>query len=681
MVLSNNTNKLIHETSPYLLQHSNNPVDWYPWCDEAFEKATSEDKPIFLSIGYSTCHWCHVMERESFEDNEVAKFLNANFISIKVDREERPDVDTVYMKVCQMLTGSGGWPLSIFLTPDKKPFYAGTYFPKKNMYGRIGFLELLEQISSKWISDRDTIINSSDKLSAMIIYENIPSEIPSEDILNITFINFKERFDSKYGGFSHSPKFPTPHNFLYLMEYGTKMNNQTAIDLSLSSLDSIFKGGIYDHIGGGFARYSTDNKWLVPHFEKMLYDNALLIKAYTNAWLLTKKTYYKIVVEETIEWVKREMTHPEGGFYSALDADSEGEEGKYYIWSFNEIKSLLNNDIDAFFIELYDITQGGNFEGNNIPNLINKEIDTIFSDLELVNNINTIKMKLLDYRNNRIPPHKDDKILTSWNGLMISALTYAGTAFDRKDYVEMATKAATFITNNLIDNNGRLYISYRETRSNQKGFLDDYSFFVMSLIDLYEKTLNISWLTKAIELTENMVQLFKDNENGGFYLYGNDSEQLILRPKEAYDGAIPSGNSVAAMNLLKLAHLTERTEFMSEFESVVKSFANEIVEYPIYYTNMLIALLNYYKPSANIIITGKLNEPSVTKFLSKLFKEPFSYTTLLLNDGSKELLNINNNLISNVRLNEKPTFYICRNFSCETPENDYNLALKTVIER
>lgn len=615
------------------------------------------------------------MERESFEDEEVANLLNQNFISIKVDREERPDIDTVYMKVCQMITHSGGWPLSIFLTPAKEPFYAGTYFPKRNMYGRIGFIELLTEIKKQWSENQETIIKQASDLTSILHSKSDSSDIPEQSLLNEAYSQLKEKFIEEHGGFTKSPKFPTPHNLFFLMEYGIK-NQKKAIDMCICTLDSMFKGGIYDHIGGGFSRYSTDYQWLVPHFEKMLYDNALLIQAYTYAYLITKKPYYKIIVEDTVEWIKRDMLHEKGGFYSALDADSEGVEGKYYVWTLKEVENILEQDEYDIFSKLYNLSYSGNFEGKNIPNLINTELDSIYSDNEMIEKVANIKNKLLKKRYKRIPPHKDDKILVSWNGLMISALAYASVVFEREDYMKMAVDSANFIQNELTDDNNRLMVSYREEVSKQKGFLDDYAFFILGLITLYETTLDIQWLSKAIEYTDDMINMFQDEENGGFYLYGNDSEQLITRPKEAYDGAVPSGNSVASIILYKLSHITEREEYRRAYEGILKSFSKEIKDFPMYYTYMLITILNLYQPSANIVIAGEKNEISVKKFLQNIYQKPFSFTTIVLNDKSQELANINQNILDNKQINGNTAFYVCHNFTCNVPEADYKKALE-----
>lgn len=593
-----NGNRLINEKSPYLLQHAYNPVNWYPWCEEAFEKAEKENKPIFLSIGYSTCHWCHVMERESFEDNEVANVLNENFISIKVDREERPDIDTIYMDTCQLLTGHGGWPLTIFALPNKKPFYAGTYFPKEDTQYMNGLITLLNKIIGIWENSKDKVLESADEIVKTLHYMTEFGEVKADnsnkvnvksEFLKDAFYTFKSSFDSKYGGFGDKPKFPTPHNLWFLLEYYKATSDTKALNMVEITLDAMYAGGIYDHIGFGFSRYSTDRFWLVPHFEKMLYDNALLAILYLKAYEITKKEKYKSVANEIFTYLLRDMNDEKGGFYSAEDADSEGIEGKFYVWSLDEIYQVLSKDDGEKFASYFNITEKGNFEGFNIPNLINK---TLPEDTEF---INRCKQKLFNYRNKRIHPYKDDKILTSWNGLAIAAFALGGRILHNNEYTLAAESALEFIYKNLFSEDGKLLARYREGEAKIYGYVDDYAFLTWALLELYEDTNKEIFLGRAIDLTSDFVKYFWDDEKDGFFLYGSHGEQLITRPKKIYDGAIPSGNSVAALNFLKLYKFTSNIEYLNKAGTIFDSFSNEVSQHPSAYCFLLLSMIFYEK--------------------------------------------------------------------------------------
>lgn len=589
------SNRLINEKSPYLLQHAHNPVDWYSWSEEAFERAKAEDKPIFLSIGYSTCHWCHVMERESFEDEEVADILNRCFVSIKVDREERPDIDSIYMTFCQAYTGSGGWPLTIIMTPNKKPFFAGTYFPKESKYGHSGIIDLLNSIYDIWINDRKRVLDTSQELIEEIkkhteIESNVKENI-REDIAEITVKSLKQYFERDYGGFSRSPKFPTPHNIFFLLKYYESNKDREVLEMIEKTLESIYRGGIFDHIGQGFSRYSTDEKWLVPHFEKMLYDNALLSLVYVEAYRITEKSVYREIAEKINNYILDKMTSEIGGFYSAEDADSEGIEGKFYVWDIDEIKDILGEEKAKLFCETYNITQAGNFEGKNIPNLINKNIESLEEDKKIKNELEQIRKMLYDYREKRVHPFKDDKILTSWNGLAIAAFAYGGKILGNREYIDVAEKAADFILRELIIKDNRLFGRYREGEVANLGVLEDYAFLVWGLIELFEANLKNNYLYKAIELNEQMIKLFYDEQYGGLYLYGSDSEQLIIRPKELYDGAIPSGNSVATLNIIRLARLTNNKNLRNIIQNQFKAFGAVVNRSPIAYVHFITAYM------------------------------------------------------------------------------------------
>ena len=531
-------NQLINETSPYLLQHAENPVNWYPWGEEAFKKAKTENKPIFLSIGYSTCHWCHVMAHESFEDNKTADILNKHFISIKVDREERPDIDSVYMSVCQAFTGSGGWPMSIFMTWDKKPFFAGTYFPPHSRYGMPGFSELLNTIANQWSSNQKNLLESAEK-----IIKHLTNTQPDEktqitiDLIQQAAQIFEHTFDGLHGGFGDAPKFPTPHNLIFLMLYAKQNDNPHSLKMAEKTLIQMRKGGIFDHIGYGFSRYSTDKYYLAPHFEKMLYDNALLIITYASAYSITNNDIYLDTAKKTAEYVLNEMTSSYGGFYSAQDADSEGVEGKYYTFSLKEIISILGEDKARKYAKAFDITENGNFEGVNIPNLLkSNDLSAEFQE--------EIK-KLYIYRKNRFTLHLDDKILLSWNSMMVAALAMLYRVTRNDKYLDAAQKAQEFIEKNMSEGL-KLYTSFRDGKCSKHSFLDDYAYYVAALIELYNSTLNKNHLEKAEKFCIEAVKQFADCENGGFYFSNPNNTELFINPKETYDGAIPSGNSVMA---------------------------------------------------------------------------------------------------------------------------------------
>ncbi|MEN3037834.1 MAG: thioredoxin domain-containing protein, partial [Candidatus Kryptonium sp.] len=509
-------NRLINEKSPYLLQHAENPVDWYPWCDEAFEKAKVEDKPIFLSIGYSTCHWCHVMEKESFEDEEVAKILNENFVSIKVDREERPDIDSVYMSVCQAMTGHGGWPLTIIMTPDKKPFFAGTYIPKHSRFGRIGLIDLLQRVSHLWKENKEKLLSLADEITTDLkqaFSQSIVNDTIDESVLSLAYDQLKSQFDPEYGGFGKAPKFPIPHNLMFLLRYWRKTGNPKALEMVEQTLNSMYLGGIYDHIGFGFHRYSTDRYWLLPHFEKMLYDQALLLIAYLETYQATQNQKYARICNEISSYVLRNLTNPNGGFFSAEDADSEGEEGKFYLWEFNELKEILNQEEFNFVVGKFNIQIDGNYYDEVRKSKTGKNIFYLTEHLsnENITKWETIRQKLFKYREQRIHPLKDDKILTDWNGLMICAFARAYSVLRNENYLNIAKNSADFILKNLLKD-GKLLHRFRDGEAKINAYLDDYAFLIWGLIELYEASFETKYLRNAIVLTEKMIQLFWDDE-------------------------------------------------------------------------------------------------------------------------------------------------------------------------
>ena len=671
MQQENKSNRLINEKSPYLIQHAYNPINWYPWGEEAFEDAKKEDKPIFLSIGYSTCHWCHVMAHESFEDENVAAILNKFFISIKLDREERPDVDSVYMTVCQALTGSGGWPLTIIMTPNQKPFFAGTYFPKTSRYGMPGLIEILESVATQWKNSKEKLINSSDnilkELGKFFVSESNDTKLSEKNLKN-GYNQLLKSFDIKYGGFSPAPKFPTPHKLMFLLRYYKMYDETNALEMVETTLGSMYRGGLFDHIGYGFSRYSTDDKYLVPHFEKMLYDNALLVIAYLEAYEITKNPLYKDISIKSLEYVFRELTSNEGGFYCAQDADSEGEEGKYYVFTPDEIKIILGEEDGNYFNEYYDITDEGNFEGKSIPNLI-KNSNYNKKDEK----IDVLAQNILDYRNERYSLHKDDKILTSWNGLMIAALSKAYKVLEDEKYLEYAKKAVDFIYNNLVDSKGRLFARYREKESKHKAILDDYAFLTYGLIELYESSYEILYLKKSIDLTEAMIDLFFDEKNAGFFLYGKDSEKLIARPKELFDGAIPSGNSVAAYNLIRLARITGKSLFEEISKDVLDYIAGSIISEEINHSFFLIASSFALNKTKELIcvIKDESEKEKIKDTLSDM--QAFNLTVIIKNEeNSSELEELIPSTKDYTLKDNKATYYLCEGNSCFPPTNNLN---------
>jgi uncharacterized protein len=653
------SNRLVDEKSPYLLQHAYNPVDWFAWSEEAFAKAKAEDKLIFLSIGYSTCHWCHVMERESFEDDEAAEVLNKYFVSIKVDREERPDIDSIYMSVCQALTGSGGWPLTILMTPDKKPFYAGTYFPKNSKYGRPGLMDMLYSVEEAWRNKREDLIASSNEIIKAV--ENSASTGRKEKLTKATlekaFEEYKDYFDPVFGGIGKAPKFPIPHNLLFLLRYYYSFGEKEALEIVEKTLDSMYKGGIFDHVGYGFSRYSVDRKWLVPHFEKMLYDNSLLAMAYIETYQATKKDFYKEAAEKIFTYILRDMTSPEGGFYSAEDADSEGEEGKFYVWDIDEILEVLGEEDGKLYCAYYDITGHGNFEHKNIPNLIAQELEEIENNKELKDKLNKLRAKLFEYREKRVHPYKDDKILTAWNGFMIAALAYGGRVFNNNTYTEAAERAVHFIYDKLMDEQGRLLARYRDGEAAYLAYLEDYAFLTWALIELYENSFNTEYLNKALDLNKAMIEHFYDEKDGGFYLYSKDTEQLIIRPKEAYDGAIPSGNSVATLNMIRLSRITgdEKLEEMAQRQLEV--FSGSIASIPSSHSVFLMALLYSQIGGKSVVIAGDKEDTYAKAMLAEINNRYLPFTTTALNINAEQYKLVDN----------KAAAYICQNYSCSQP--------------
>jgi len=685
-------NRLIKEKSPYLLQHATNPVDWYPWGEEAFEKAKKEDKPIFLSIGYSTCHWCHVMAHESFEDPEVAKLMNETFVNIKVDREERPEIDNIYMAVSQMITGSGGWPLTIIMDADRKPFTAGTYFPKESRFGRIGMLELIPKIKDYWDNNREELrLAAKEVISQLQSIETTPGEELKQDILNEAFREATLLFDEKNGGFRGAPKFPTPHKLLFLLRFWKRTGNKASLMMVEKTLTAMRSGGIYDHIGFGFHRYSTDSFWLLPHFEKMLYDQALLVIAYVEAYQATKKIEFREVADEILSYVLRDMTSREGGFYSAEDADSEGEEGTFYIWTNDEILKVLGKEDGNLFLQVYNFEKDGNFKdqatqkktGSNIPHL-KKSITDLASELktstkELVEKLESMRVKLFEKRKTRIHPHKDDKILTDWNGLMITAFAKAGRILENEDYTTASEKALNFIIQNLETKSGRLMHRYREGEIAINGMIDDYAFTIWALLELYETTFKVEYLKKAIQYNDKMIEHFWDKNKGGFFFTPDDGEELIVRKKEIYDGAIPSGNSVAMLNMIRISRITMDLSLEEKAVQMNKLFSTTIEQSLLSFTLFLSALEYAFGPSFEVVIVGNLNKTDTNEMLQALRSEyiPNKIVLFLPSDEEKpEISNVTDFVKYKSMKNGKATVYVCINRFCKFPTDDINKMLQ-----
>ena len=682
-----NPNHLINEKSPYLLQHAYNPVDWYPWGNEAFQKALSKNKPIFLSIGYSTCHWCHVMEYESFEDEEVAKILNDNFVSIKVDREERPDIDNIYMTVCQAMTGNGGWPLNLFLTPEKKPFYAGTYFPKTERFGNPGLIAILKQISNLWNTNRESVLSSSEQVIKVLRAEATVStdKLLTEETLKHAYEKLRDNFDLLYGGFGNAPKFPTPHNYTFLLRWWKRSKDPMALEIVEKTLERMGRGGIYDQLGGGFHRYSTDEYWLVPHFEKMLYDQALLAMAYTETYQVTGKTFYADMVKSIFDYVLRDMTSPEKGFYSAEDADVDGVEGKFYVWTPQEVTDILGEKNGKIICDYYDVSREGNFDEKNVLHA-DKPLTT-FAKLEGINNeqlqelLNNSKEKLFSVREKRTHPSKDDKILTAWNGLMIAAFAKGAQALNEPKYAQEAMDAADFISNTLLQKDGTLLRRYRAGEASIQGYLDDYAYLVWGLIELYETTFEVKYLKTALKINKRMIEYFWDEKGGGLFFNGKKNEQLITQTKEIYDGATPSGNSVALLNILRLGRMTGDLDLIKKAEIIIKTFYETVNQYPSGYTQFLCALDFAIGQTKEIVIAGEPSQEDTRLILHEIWKRFLPRKVLLLHpEKDKSIEEVVAFVKEQKAVNGKATAYICENYTCKAPTSNVNKIIKILEE-
>ncbi|MDD3754681.1 MAG: thioredoxin domain-containing protein, partial [Methanobacterium sp.] len=666
----------------YLLQHADNPVDWYPWGDEAFEKAKKEDKPIFLSIGYSTCHWCHVMARESFQDPEIGKIMNQTFVSVKVDREERPDIDSVYMAACQMITGTGGWPLTIIMTPDLKPFFAGTYFPKDSGSRGSGLRDIILNVDDLWNNRKDELQKSAEELTFSLQQLSKIKSGPEldENTLKTAYQSLKENFDDEFGGFGDYQKFPTPHNLLFLLRYWKMTDDMNALNMVEKTLDAMVQGGIYDHLGFGFHRYSVDRQWIQPHFEKMLYDQALLVMVYTEAYQATGNKRYRETAQEVLEYLMRDMRSSLGGFYSAEDADSEGEEGKFYLWTASEIKKILGPEDGELFSHVYNVNSDGNFKeeatgfqtGKNVLYRTNNWED-LSSQLEITSEelwwkMESAREKLFTARQERIHPHKDDKILTDWNGLTIAALAIAGRVYKRKDYIMAASNTLNFILSNLKIND-QLMHRWRQKDAAVNANLDDYAYLIWGLLEMYQTTFQAEYLKIAIDFNQKLMDHFWDKKEGGFYFTADFVPQVLVRQKEAYDTALPSGNSVQMLNLERLYSLTGNSEYRKISRAMEKNFSGIINSSPPAFTMFLSAITHKIGPSFNIVVVGDKNLEDTSLMLKNLQEQYLPNCVLIFNSGDENLKKIIKNMEDKIMINNNITAYVCGDGTCYPPVN------------
>ena len=667
------TNRLIHETSPYLLQHAHNPVDWYPWGDEAFAKAKQENKPVLLSIGYSACHWCHVMEHESFENEKIAALMNDLFVSIKVDREERPDLDEIYMNAVQMLTGRGGWPMTTFLTPDGKPFYGGTYFPPEDRQGMPGFPRILTGVAQAYREKAQDVEKSVNQILTALQRMSESQETErafSLDAIGKCAEQISRAYDADHGGLGQAPKFPNAGVYELFLRHYYHSKSQRYLEMVLHTLTKMGQGGIYDHLGGGFHRYSVDAKWLVPHFEKMLYDNAQLVRIYSHAYCITKEPFHKQIVDETVGYLLREMLHAEGGFYSTQDADSEGEEGKFFVWTPGQVNQVLGEDQGEIFCRINDVSEQGNFEEKNIlhPILTVEQASKFFrrdrSEIETL--IAEGKQKLFVERKKRIKPFRDEKIITSWNGLMLSGLAEAIKISPQPAYIEAANRTIDFIFAKLFID-GRLFHTYKDGKAKHPGYLDDYSFLALGLLDVYGATFDPAVFERAKELTEIMLREFWDNTSGAFFYTGKSHERLISRTKPVFDGSIPSGNAAAALLLLRLYHLTGKEDYLQRAEKLLRCFYDAMENQPFGFAHMLCALDLYLNKAKEIVVVGKRGDSETTELLNEIHGHYLPDKLLQLVAPDESLEQISPLLQGKKPVGGKPTVYICQNFTCSDP--------------
>ena len=673
------SNRLIHETSPYLLQHADNPVDWYPWGSDAFAKSKLEDKPIFLSIGYSACHWCHVMAHESFESTDIANLMNQYFVNVKVDREERPDIDAIYMQAVQAQTGRGGWPMTVFLTPSGKPFFCGTYFPPEDRHGMPGLPRVLHGVSEAYQSRKADIEQSADQLTAHIrsgVMTAQGNEPLTSEVLQRAYENLLQEFDKTHGGFGDAPKFPQPMALEFLLRYYLRSNQAEALDMVNLTLEKMARGGLYDQLGGGFHRYSTDPFWLVPHFEKMLYDNALLSRLYLHGYQITGSPAYQRVTEETLDYVLREMTSPSGGFYSTQDADSEGQEGKYFIWTLDQIKNILGDTHEtSLFAYFYGITNEGNFDGSNILNIPFdfRETANHFSSTPeyLATVIHEGRLTLLQHRQTRIAPGCDDKIIVSWNGLMLRSFAEAGATLQRADYIAAAATNAEFLLDSMRDPNGRLLRTYRNGTPKLNAYLEDYSYLIDGLLALHEATFDMRWLHDATQLANQMCDLFWDEREQTFYDTGKDHEELIVRPRDVFDNATPSGGAVAADTLLRLSIFTGNLEYNRKAATITRSIRTLMARVPLGFSHWLGALDFYLSTPKEIAVIGARNIPATQALLNEIYSRylPNKVVTGFNPEEAEGIDEIP--LLEDKYISEgNPSAFVCQNYACLLPATD-----------
>ena len=664
-------NQLIHETSPYLLQHADNPVEWYPWGEEAFEKARRENKPVLLSIGYSACHWCHVMAHESFENEAIAKLMNENFVNIKVDREERPDLDQIYMNAVQMMTHHGGWPMTVFLTPDAVPFYGGTYFPPQDRYNIPGFPRVLIGVAEAYRDKQDDIRETGTSLINELrrLSETNGSDQPIEkELLDAAYAGIVRNYDSINGGFGGAPKFPPAMALEFLLRTYARTGNRDALEMVSYTARKMADGGIYDQLGGGFHRYATDSRWLVPHFEKMLYDNALLSRLYLHYFQVSQESFARETVEGILDYVLREMTHPKGGFYSTQDADSEGHEGKFFVWDINEIRDALGERDAALFSSYYNITEAGNFEGKNIPN-VTRSIDDVAKDQgvsvsELQESLKESKRKLFELRESRVKPGRDEKVLTAWNGLMLASFAEAGVILNRADYTEAARRNAEFVLSNLRQN-GALLRTWKDGVAKFNAYLEDYAFLIEGLVTLFETTGESRWLEEAVGLAELMNEEFWDNEGGGFFFTGKSHENLIVRSKDYFDNATPSGNSVAVLALLRLAVLTGKENYRNLAIAVLREIGDQVRRYPSGFGYALSAADFLFSTPKEIAIVGNSLD-DIGPLLREGWRKYLPNKVVAAGFGTENIPLLENRPLQN----GQPTAYVCVHYTCQQPVND-----------
>jgi uncharacterized protein YyaL (SSP411 family) len=679
------TNRLIHETSPYLLQHAHNPVDWYPWSEEAFEKAKKENKPVLLSIGYSACHWCHVMERESFENEKIAALMNELFVNIKVDREERPDLDEIYMNAVQMLTGRGGWPMTMFLTPEGKPFYGGTYFPPEDRQGMPGFPRILQGVAQAYRERPADVEKSVGQILETLHHmaESQPSEKDfAPGIIAESCEKIARAYDSENGGLGQAPKFPNPGVYELFLRYYSESGDERYLTMVAQTLSKMAQGGIYDHVGGGFHRYSVDAKWLVPHFEKMLYDNAQLLRIYSQAYVITREPLYKTVVEESAGYLLREMHQPEGGFYSTQDADSEGEEGKFFVWTLAEIDALLGAEDGEVFARMYDVTEEGNFEEKNIlhPILTVDQASKFFrkekSEIEAL--IARTKEKLFTAREKRIKPFRDEKIIAAWNGLLLSGLAEAIKITGASSCLEASRRTVEFIFGRMFRDGYLLHV-YKDGQAKLRGYLDDYAFVALGLLDLYEVLLDRSLIDRAMELVDIMLREFWDERGGGLFYTGKSHQPLISRAKPVFDASIPSGNAIAAQLLLRLYHLVGAEDYHTRAETILRSYYDAMVSQPFGFAHMLCALDQYLHPAKEIVIVGERSDARTTDLIKEIHSLYLPNKAVLIFAPGESLEKVSPLMVGKQQIDGRPTAYVCQNFTCSAPVTSW-AELKRLLE-